>query len=298
MRLFATRTEAQIEAANEEVWQKHRLKRIRIALRERRGIIGHKAALDLETAHQRLGYRNCDIVDFKDIYLPALIAIKGLQESSDHDLIPEIHALQADLSNHLASAKQPMKEFSDADRAQTDINNYLKHHASQNSVQILAHNLEPLSQMINQMHDYLLSDINEAKTTLEILCKTHSCELCRLVPQPESRNHPDSGNNQLPYARQSSLSRNILTNEAPVRQALVELGLQSCQEAQEVLQVADLDDLPQKYLSNQIRIIENALSLLDERAPKEPQSALEEDPPELAPTAEESHFHFNVTAGR
>ncbi len=298
MRLFATRTEAQIEAAHEQVWQKHCLKRIRIALHERRGIISHKAALDLETAHQRLGYRSCGIVDFKDIYLPALIAIEGLQKSSDHDLVPEIHALQSDLTNHLAYANQPMREFSDADQAQTDINHYLKHHNSQNSIKMLAHDFEPMFETVDKIHDYLLSDINEAKTTLKILCKTHSCKLCQLVPQQESQNPGDSGNNQLPYTSQSHLSQNILTNEAPVRQALIELGLQGCQQAQEVLQAADLDALPQKYLLNQIHIIENALSRLDEKAQKESQSAPAKDTPDLMPIEEESHFHLNITTGR
>ena len=297
MRFFATRTEAQIEAANEEVWQKHLLKRIRIALRERQGIIRNKAALDLETAHQRLGYRSSEIVDFKDVYLPAFIAIKGLQKNSDHDLVPEIHALQFDLTNHLAYAKQPMREFSDADQAQIDIKNYLKHHNSQNSIKILAHDFEPMFETVDKIHDYLLSDINEAKTTLEIIGRTRFW-LDQLVPQPESQNQPDSDNNQLPYARQSHLSQHILTNEAPVRQALIELGLENCQQAQEVLQAVDLDALPQKYLLNQIQIMENALSRLDERVQKEPQRALKEETPDLIPTAEESHFHFNVTTGR
>ena len=297
MRLFAKRTEAQIEAANEQAWQKHCLKRIRMTLYERRRIIGNKAALDLETAHQRLGYRSSKIVDFKDIYLPALIAVEGLQKSSDHDLAPEIHALQCDLTNHLEYAKQPMREFSDADQAQTDIKNYLKHHNAQNSIKMLTHDFEPMFATVDQIHDYLLSDINEAKTTLEIIGRTHFW-LDQLGPQPESRNDPDSDNDQLPYTSQSPLSQNILTNDATVRQALIELGLQSCQEAQEVLKVADLDSLPQKYLLNQIHIMENALSCLGERAQKEPQSTLKEDTADPLATEEESHFHLNVTTGR
>ena len=247
-------------------------------LHERRSIIRNKAQLDLETAHQRLGYRSCDIVRSQDIYLPASIALEGLQKSPDQDLISEIHALQSDLTNHLAYAKQPLQEFSSADQAQTCINNYLQHHNSNNSIKTLAHDLEPMSQIIDKVHDYLLSDVNEAKTTLKIICKTHLCKLCQLIPHQENQNQPESQNNHLPYSRQSHLSKYILTNETAVRWALIDLGLQSCQEAQKVLKAANLDYLPQQYLLNQTYIIENILDCLHEK-PKQNPPAAPKNPP-------------------
>ena len=281
MRFLAKRTEAQIQATNEEAWQKHLLARVRLRLKERRGIIRNKAELDLETAHERLGYRNCEIVHSQDVYLPALIAVEGLQESEDHDLIPEIHALQADLTNHLAQAKQPMQEFSSADQAQEYINNYLQYHDSKDSMKMIARDLQPMSEIMDKIHDYLLSDIHQAKTPLEILRKTHHCEHCQLTPHQENKNQPKPPNNYSQDTHQSQFSKNILVNEAPVRQTLIELGLQNCHEAQKILKGADLNYLPQQYLLNQTYIIENVLAELAGKPIQEPQSIPAKNTPSL-----------------
>ena len=290
MRFFATRTEAQIQEANEQDWQKHLLKQVRLRLRERCGIIRNKAELDLETAHERLGYRGSEIVHFKDVYLPALVAVKGLQESEDHDLMPEMHALQSDLTNHLTQAEQPMQEFSSADQAQGYIDNYLRYHASKDSIKTIAGELQPMSEIMDKIHDYLLSDIHQAKTPLEIIRQTHSCKACQLSPRQENKNQPKPLSNHFQDTHQSQFSKDILVNEAPVRQTLIELGLQNCHKAQKILENADLDSLPQQYLLNQTYIIENVLAGLAgiteiaeiaEETTQEPQTTPVKDTPSL-----------------
>ena len=272
MRFLAKRTEAQIQATQEQAWQKHCLARTRMHLKERRGIIRNKAELDLETAHERLGYRNCEIVHCQDVYLPALIAVEGLQKSADHDLIPEMHALQSDLTNHLAQANRVMQEFSSADQAQEYINNYLQYHDSKDSMKTIASGLQPMSQIMDKIHDYLLSDIHQAKTPLDILRRTHFCELCQLTPNQENQNEQASQNNHPQPEHQSQFSKNILVNEAPDRQTLIELGLQNCHEAQKVLKATGLNALPRQYLLNQTYIIEDALASLSGKPEETPQS--------------------------
>ena len=214
-------------------------------LSTRAGIRRHKALEELEAEHAKLGYQSEAVVRSRDIYLHTLAVIDRLIKLPPEKVLPEIHALRADLGDYLLYTRSELAEFAEGDQARQNLQAALIWCEGLGARRAET-DLKPVIEHALLTWDYMLECVNKPQDVLTVLDEAHGRYGCRACQAIDSSRDIERGrsmdNPYVDWQLESDLSQLVLADRLAIRQTLPVTGIAACLEADTSLRAASLTD--------------------------------------------------------